>query len=712
MTFLNPLVLLGLLAAAIPVLLHLLSLRKLRTIEFSTLRFIKELQRTRIRRLKLRQILLLILRTLLIVLIVLAFSRPTVKGSLIGGVTTEAKSSAVILIDDSFSMTASDIHGEYLKQARESSNRILTLFNDGDEVSVLPLSEASAHNDESRQSLSRRPGESAAAIAEIRSSPIHRKLEEGLRAAALLLSTSRNLNKEIYIISDFQTGLLTKDRGARESLFDPGVRVFSVPIGQREPRNLSVQSLEIPDAIIEVGKPFLLKAVLHNHSRSEVRNHIVSVFLDGTRVGQRGTTVDAGGSLEVEFSLVPKRSGHLPGFVELEDDDLSYDNRRYFSMNLPEQIRVLLVGTKADLRYISTALSTRQEGGSVLRTQETPYDRLTSTLIANYDVLVLSGIKEVTSLQSEALFRFVSGGGGLILFPGSASTPEGFAQMQDRLRLPRLEGIESPGKDESSSFVELDRAELRHPLFRGMFRDDDLDVRTKRLRSLETPRIRSYARFRPGDDATPLITVSGGSPFLLEQRLALGRILLFAVSADLSFSDFPLKGVFVPLIHRSVAYAAQEQVRQASVLSGEEIIVTGILQPRVTIVTPRGFELPAVFRQGGARFSETEEPGIYQIRSGNTLVRTFTVNMDPDESLTLKSQERDLLAAYEHFGIPRSSIRTIDDASSLRDVILETRHGVELWKQFLLAALLVAVVESLLARENKKALAQFSAEAA
>lgn len=712
MTFLNPLVLFGLIAAAIPVLLHLLSLRKLRTIEFSTLRFIKELQRTRIRRLKLRQILLLILRTLLIVLIVLAFSRPTVKGNLIGGVTTEAKSSAVILIDDSFSMTASDIHGEYLKQAKESSNRILALFNDGDEVSVSPLSEAAAHNGDPRTLLARRPGESAAVIADIKPSPVHRKLEDGLRAAARFLSTSRNLNKEVYIISDFQAGLLTKDRAARESLFVPGVRVFSVPIGQREPRNLSVQSLEIPDAIIEVGKPFVLKAVLSNHTQSEVRNHIVSVFLDGTRVAQRGTTLDAGGSLDVEFSLVPKRSGNISGFVEIEDDDLSYDNRRYFSMNLPEQIRVLLVGTKADLRYIATALSTRQEGGSVLRTQETAYDRLTSTLMAEYDVLVLSGIKEVTSLQSEALLRFVSGGGGLILFPGPDTTPAGFVQIQDRLRLPRLEGIESPGKDESSSFVELDRAELRHPLFRGMFRDEDLDVRNKRPQSLESPRIRSYARFRPGDNTTPLITVSGGSPFLLEERLASGRILLFAVSADLSFSDLPLKGVFVPLIHRSVAYAAQEQVRQPSVLSGEEITVAGILQPLATIVTPRGFELPVILRQGGARFLETEEPGMYQIRSGDAVFRTFTVNMDPDESLTLRSRERDLLVAYEHLGIQRASIRTINDASNLRGVILETRHGVELWKQFLLAALIVALAESLLARENKKALAQFSTEPA
>ncbi|HXG39208.1 MAG TPA: BatA domain-containing protein, partial [Bacteroidota bacterium] len=79
MTFLNPLVLLGLLAAAIPILLHLFNLRKLRTIEFSTLTFLKELQKSKIRRIKIRQWLLLLLRTLLVILLVMAFARPTVR---------------------------------------------------------------------------------------------------------------------------------------------------------------------------------------------------------------------------------------------------------------------------------------------------------------------------------------------------------------------------------------------------------------------------------------------------------------------------------------------------------------------------------------------------------------------------------------------------------------------------------------------------------
>jgi hypothetical protein len=82
MNFLNPFALLGLAAAGIPVLLHLLNLRKLRTIEFSTVQFLLELQQTRVRKLKMQQILLLILRTLVVLFAVFALARPTIPGSL------------------------------------------------------------------------------------------------------------------------------------------------------------------------------------------------------------------------------------------------------------------------------------------------------------------------------------------------------------------------------------------------------------------------------------------------------------------------------------------------------------------------------------------------------------------------------------------------------------------------------------------------------
>lgn len=157
MTFLNPALLLGLIAAAIPILLHLLNLRRLRTIEFSTLTFLKELQRTRIRRLKIRQLLLMVLRTLLVMLLVLAFARPTLKGSIMGSIGSHGKTTIVLLIDDSFSMTASDQQGELLKQAKQTALAIVGLLKEGDEVSLVKFSDVKRSSMERQHAPSRDP---------------------------------------------------------------------------------------------------------------------------------------------------------------------------------------------------------------------------------------------------------------------------------------------------------------------------------------------------------------------------------------------------------------------------------------------------------------------------------------------------------------------------------------------------------------------------
>ncbi|MGH7606228.1 MAG: BatA domain-containing protein, partial [Gemmatimonadales bacterium] len=78
MSFLHPLALLGLAAAAIPALLHLLQRRIPPELDFPPLRYLREVERQSARRLRLRHLLLLVLRTALIVAIVLAAARPLI----------------------------------------------------------------------------------------------------------------------------------------------------------------------------------------------------------------------------------------------------------------------------------------------------------------------------------------------------------------------------------------------------------------------------------------------------------------------------------------------------------------------------------------------------------------------------------------------------------------------------------------------------------
>lgn len=117
MHFLNPLYLFGLALASIPILIHLLIIRKNKTIEFSSLRFLKELQKTQIRRLKLKQLLLLILRTLIIVFLILSFSRPVVRSDF-PIFRNYSNISTVIILDNSISMDVSDEFGNRLRQGK------------------------------------------------------------------------------------------------------------------------------------------------------------------------------------------------------------------------------------------------------------------------------------------------------------------------------------------------------------------------------------------------------------------------------------------------------------------------------------------------------------------------------------------------------------------------------------------------------------------
>ena len=124
MNFINPFYLFALSAASIPIIIHLLNLRKQKKIEFSTLFFLKEMQKTKIRNIKIKKWLLLLIRTLMIISVVFAFSRPTIK-SVIPGFSLESRKSHIIMVDNSYSMEYKDENGNRLEQAKSIAMDIL-----------------------------------------------------------------------------------------------------------------------------------------------------------------------------------------------------------------------------------------------------------------------------------------------------------------------------------------------------------------------------------------------------------------------------------------------------------------------------------------------------------------------------------------------------------------------------------------------------------
>jgi N-terminal double-transmembrane domain len=718
--FLNPFVLFGLAAAAIPIVLHIFNLRKLQTIEFSTLSFLKELQKTKIRRLKLRQLLLLFLRTLLVILIVLAFSRPTLKGSLPSGLAEQAKTTAVILFDDSQSMTASDEQGELLRQAKNSAASIVNLLKDGDEVFLVKLSDVSTDGTKEIPSSQRNFSAIRSALKEIKPSSIHRTIEDALRFASRLLASSKNFNKEVYVISDFQSGSLESKlnvSNAVERLFAATTQFFLVPLGKRELQNVSVESIEIPNAIFEVHKPFVIKAKLVNHAASDVQNHVVSIYQDGDRVAQKGVDIRSGQSVETDFTLVPKNAGFLEGTIELEDDELEFDNRRFFTVHIPEEFRVLLVGNSSDLTYLRLALSTRlSDTSAILKMTESAFGRLSTSLLSNIDVIVLSDPPELTSSQMSILKTYLQNGGGVLIFPGAHTAVSAFnISIAAALGISTIAAVDSqPGSSQGTGLsVEFEKVDLRHPLFVGMFEKDETKQSTGTLHSeriLESPRVLKSLHFTPTPHSKTVITLSNGYPFLIEERIGNGRTLMFSVAANTEWSDLPLKGLFVPLMHRSLAYLVQEPIANLSLFVGDEktIRIRTSVAPTLTVTKPGGMEILINTQprptDKSIRFSDTDIYGIYTVKAGNLIIDKFAVNIDPDESNTTPSNEKREEKMLMHLGIASNVVHIVRQSQEVQRIITESRLGAELWKQFLIAALLIAVIEMIVARDSKRSL--------
>jgi hypothetical protein len=202
MTFLNPGILFGLFAISIPILIHLLNLRKIRKVDFSTLMFLKEIQKSKMRRIKLKQLLLLLLRVLAIIFLVLSFSKPVYEG--VAGNGGKANTTAVIIMDDSYSMSARDDKGMYLEQAKDAVKKILDSYDESDNVYFVPASEIDQKSSEEKKIIFDDFRELKDSLQKVKTSAKSADIVQIMNYASGIFENSADQNKELYIVSDFQ----------------------------------------------------------------------------------------------------------------------------------------------------------------------------------------------------------------------------------------------------------------------------------------------------------------------------------------------------------------------------------------------------------------------------------------------------------------------------------------------------------------------------
>ena len=681
--FLNSAALFGLVAAAIPLILHLLNRRRRHIIEFSTLRFLKQLEKKEMNRLRLKRLLLLLIRTLIVISIVLAFSRPTIRGYLPGA---ELSTSAVILLDNSLSMQIKDEGILLFDESIQAAREILTTFNNKDRLSVLPSVQKEIDDLNSIEWSSPENVDLTDINISYQSSDLILEVKKSIK----LLNNDDSANKELFIISDF-LGKSTVKFDEDIDKLAKGLHIYLVKLTSNE-TNYSISRVDVISKVLREGSSAQLGIEVQSNSaeNGDVR---LDLFIEGVRVGQSIVNPTANSSVISEFSVPIKSSGFISGFAELEDDALIADNRRYFHLYIPKRIRVLAVGSDNDLYFTAAALRSSLRDGTESELKIIKPTEIKKVHLDDFDVILLSALPEQGNRFALHLKEFVKEGGGLLIFPGNKFDMEQYNKsFSSELNLPKITGIVR-GEEILKEFTSIGTINWDHPLFAGIFSENKTD--------LNYPKIKKYYTIGGHTNGEDLAKLINNRPFIIEFRLGEGHIIMMLTAPSLDWSDFPLKGLWVPFISRAVEYAMTGQSSFIDTVTvGRELSFdmdfnkTGI---NLMAQTPNGRSFAILPEPKGnkfrAIFDKVDLPGTYRLMQDGELRKMKTVNIDRKEFI----RESELNRYLNEF---KGGFVKVISVSEIGQEIEKSRLGIELWRYFAVIVFVLLIAEMVLQNVN------------
>lgn len=713
MNFLNPSILFGLFAVLIPVIIHLLNLRKIRKIEFSTLMFLKEIQKSKMRRIKLKQLLLLALRILVITFLVLCFSRPVYEGYAVG-TGDAANSTSLIFLDDSFSMSAKTGSKINFETGKDYVKRIMENHRQSDELYFIRFSEIRLKENKFIY------GDFKELEDSLNSSNVTDKttfLSEIFNLSEEILRNSVNSNKEIYIISDFQSVIfddyLSENSKDIKSISEADV--YFTKTGDSDFRNLGLDSVTVISKLPELNKDIRVKVNLRNYSNDDLTNKVLKLFVNGTLISEKAYDIKAFDKKEAEFKFNPGNSKDINGYFELvrndiQEDELVQDNKIFFSIHIPSGISVSVIEENpSNSSFIKIALEAAREvtsDSSVTHNKlfDIEYSNSVTGNITGKDALIISGKQEFTEAEANLIKEFILNGGGVLLFPDKNINIENY----NSVFLGKLNSVTADRiieTDKTAGSPKIEKVDFEHPIISDIFSNKNLSITNDKF-ILESPEINSYVNFLTGQNSSAIISLSNNAPLLSESVNSKGKILFAAVSADSEMSDLPLKTVFVPLLVRSILYLGNDYEVLSDFEVGKQNLITAKgLNDIAKLDLPGGKLIDLYIPLGNKRentfllpYAEyTKIAGHYSVIDSSSDKFEFSLNTSPLESTNSILAEEEIINTAKSLGLV--NVKFVNKPEDLESSINEARNGIGLWKYFLLGAFIFLLLEIFLSKK-------------
>jgi hypothetical protein len=717
MTFLAPFFLAAAGMAVLPLVLHLMARRQTIRMPFSTIRFLMLAQKQSSTKVRMENFLLWLVRTLLMLLIAFAFAKPVARlsghssfGSLLGS----SRRDVAIVWDGSYSMSY-EINGRSVWEAsKDAVVSIIHGLNKGDRVSIFIAADTVA------PLIGEPTSDLDFAVATVKAQGYRftpSSLSDATLAALDSIKNSGN-EREVYIVTDGQSSAWDGFRAAGKTALasagaastplpvqatatgethvlsgwdpervDKNIPFFASLLGSRNPVNTAPIAVQVqPPLIMTDTSPELLVTIGHTGPAQQTS---VGLYVDEREVVRRSADLGTDGGYNLMFTIPPMAPGVHAVRIQTSDDALMLDNNYLLLLKVRENLPILVAGSEDDTFFIQHALAPSDK--APVTAKRIDPNLLASETLDNYPCIFLVNALPLPGQAIAALEDYVRRGGVVAIFPGDRAKPE------DYNALPFLPApVEPPVDNISPERQALVLVDPLDPLFAGLKMPPGVSPGAAVQRRL------AFGKLNP--DSKALIGASSENPFLLGRTFGAGRVLVYSVSADRQWSDFPLSPFFLPLIHQTVRLACgigQDKVQVQPATSFMLSDVISQVPEGATLIAPDHTSLPIrkvqkTGRQGDFALivDNVTKPGYYFLsQSGPAAPEPLmAVNLDRSES-DLKPVAPEEIASI--IGLKNVTVSTSSD--ELLRQIQEHRVGRPLSEVALWAVLILSAFELFLA---------------
>ena len=675
MRLLEPYFLYAFLALAIPILIHLFSLQKHKTVYFSNVAFLKQINQKKSNITKLQKLLLLLIRLLLLSAVILAFSEPYLSDK---EDPISDKQIIGIYIDNSFSMNATNDKGLLIEQAKNNARSILNAHKGKDEFIFISNELQGKHQRIIDYNDCLEAIDQTNIVAPVLN------VKSVINRWNALKQNEINTEAELYIISDFQKTSFRNEFYTQDTSFTTHL----LPISSYPQTNISIDTCYLESPSHSLGQQEWLYFEVSNASNEDLENLSVKLIVNGKQKALSTLKVPANSSANAKLNFSNHTTGTQEASVELTDATITFDNRLYFNFEVTQANKVLSIYEDAT----STALSTLFND-AIFDYQTKEVGKLNLSHLSEQNLIILENISNPTSGLINSLKEYTENGGNLLIIPSKGMNTDSYLTLANSLNIPAYTKL-------NSKRVKVSSLNKKHKLFKEVFE--------KQAKQTEFPSVNQYFSLANSYSSSEenVMLLNTKEPFLNSYTKGLGTIYIMCSPLNVTASNLEKHALFVPILYNMATQSSRAENIYYTLGKDKTIILNGKSSTeQYRIQKGENIDILPEVRTLDQRIQVNiqnliPEDGFYTL-TNQEQQKTLSFNYNRQESnLTSLGIEglQDISERYAHINLWQK------EGLQLEDSLKENRSGTSLWHSFILLALALLIAESLLLKNwNKKA---------